>query len=83
MELLSLPEPAASVWKRAGRALQKALKQTGNPPSRWSIGVMDGHQVNVKSTTQIPPTLPSRPAKERSRLRTPAAPELAKCRDAP
>ena len=38
MELLSLPEPAARIWKRAGGALQKALTQTGNPPLRWSIG---------------------------------------------
>ena len=38
VELLSLPEPAARIWKRAGGALQKALTQTGNPPLRWSIG---------------------------------------------
>ena len=38
MELLTLPEPARSLWQRAGQALQNALRQTDRPPERWSIG---------------------------------------------
>ena len=38
MELLTLPEPAASLWRRASRALERALAQSERPPARWSIG---------------------------------------------
>ena len=38
MELLTLPEPAATLWRRAGPALERALAQTERPPARWSIG---------------------------------------------
>ena len=38
MELLTLPEPAATLWRRAAPALERALEQTERPPARWSIG---------------------------------------------
>ena len=38
MELLTLPEPAASLWRRASGALERALAQSERPPARWSIG---------------------------------------------
>ena len=38
MDRLTLPEPAASLWRRAAPALQRALRQTERPPPRWSIG---------------------------------------------
>lgn len=38
MELLTLPEPAATLWRRAGPALERALAQTERPPARWSMG---------------------------------------------
>ena len=38
MELLTLPEPAATLWRRAGPALDRALAQAERPPARWSIG---------------------------------------------
>ena len=38
MDRLTLPEPAASLWRRAAPALERALGQTERPPARWSIG---------------------------------------------
>ena len=38
MGQLTLPEPAASLWRRAAPALGRALAQTERPPARWSIG---------------------------------------------
>ena len=38
MDRLTLPEPAASLWRRAAPALERALGQTERPPAQWSIG---------------------------------------------
>ncbi len=38
MDQLTLPEPAASLWRRAAPALERALGQTERPPAQWSIG---------------------------------------------
>ena len=38
MDRLTLPEPAAGLWRRAAPALERALGQTERPPTRWSIG---------------------------------------------
>ena len=38
MGQLTLPEPAASLWRRTSPALGRALAQTERPPARWSIG---------------------------------------------
>ena len=38
MDKLTLPEPAASLWRRTAPALDRALRQTQRPPAQWSIG---------------------------------------------
>ena len=38
MDQLTLPEPAAGLWRRTAQALGRALKQTEQRPVRWSIG---------------------------------------------
>ena len=38
MDQLTLPEPAASLWRRCAPALGRALAQMERPPARWSIG---------------------------------------------
>lgn len=38
MDRLTLPEPAAGLWRRAAPALERALGQTERPPAQWSIG---------------------------------------------
>ena len=38
MDQLTLPEPAAGLWRRAAPALERALGQTERPPAQWSIG---------------------------------------------
>ena len=38
MDQLTLPEPAASLWRRAAPVLERALGQTERPPAQWSIG---------------------------------------------
>ena len=38
MDRLTLPEPAASLWRRCAAGLEQALGQMERPPERWSIG---------------------------------------------
>lgn len=38
MERLTLPEPAATLWRRTANALERALQQTERPAERWTIG---------------------------------------------
>ena len=61
MDKLTLPEPAAGVWRRTAQGLARALAQIERPQARWSIGggTILAQRWNHRESTDIDLTVPS------------------------